>query len=166
MNRNSVFSAAMIALAMFASACSQSSNPTAAGPAIGGPTSGDPGVLAKLFEPAAYVDPIDNSNYRLVFSAYASGSSNSEPMIATRTIERVEFEVRAPSGALIDKETAREVVTSGIQTGENSGSLSVVADVMWPVSSSISRGSYVVAVVRGKNGEVLTRRAELPMSAQ
>ncbi|MBC8145725.1 MAG: hypothetical protein H7X80_09065 [bacterium] len=168
MNRNSFFSTGLVALALFASACSQSTSPTGPGSnsQIGGNTQGNPGILAKLSEPSAFVDPIDNANYRLVFSAYAVGSSDSEPMRATRAIDKVVFEVHAPSGAIIDSETAREVSLSGIKLQEDQASLSVNADVTWPVSASISRGSYVLAIVHGRNGEVLIRRADLPFESR
>jgi hypothetical protein len=86
-------------------------------------------------------------------------------MRATRTIERVDFEVHAPGGALIDRRTTNEIELSGVTDGEDRASISVVADATWPVSASISRGSYVLAIVRGHNGEVLVRRANMPFDA-
>lgn len=164
MKTNSFISAGLVALAMLVTACEPASNPTSQNndSQLGGATSGSPGILAKLSEPMAYVDPLNVRNYRLVFSAYATGTSDSEPMVATRTIDKVEFEVRTVNGVLIERLTAREVELSGIRSADDIGSISVTAAVMWPVTASVSNGSYVLAVVRGNHGEVLVRRAEMP----
>src|SRR5687768_16867887 len=156
MRRASFFSIGVALLAMVMSACSSSENPTTSSniDATGG-ASENPGILARLHNPTLTIAPIDQVRYQLIFSAGASGTSDSEPMVAVRTIREVEFEIHAPNGSLIDTRVAREIVTTGVMGDESVASLTVIADSEWQRNVRIQEGTYAIANVRGRNGELL-----------
>jgi hypothetical protein len=163
MKRGSLLSAGLVALALAASACSESTSPSTINTSI--ESSGNEGILAMLQNPQVMADAVTPSTYHLLFTAGASGASDSEPMVAARTIETVAFEIHAPNGALIAQTSAREVATTGVTNGENSASLTVIADTEWEKTRKIDAGSYVIGYVHGHNGELLVTRAPMPVRA-
>jgi hypothetical protein len=170
MKRGTILSAGLLALALMTSACSQSSNPTSSTAStvgtssVGGEVAGDPGVLAKLQDPQVSVQAtVPGQAPRLLFTAGASGSPTSESMIAARTIESVDFEIRAADNSIIDRETTQNILTTGVLGPDQTASLTVFADRSWDRYVAVAdRGAYIIGIVHGRNGEVLVTRADLP----
>jgi hypothetical protein len=163
MKRGSLLSIGLAALAVMISACSQSSNPTASGNNEQASVNGSPGILARLHNPEVLASMVNTAEYRLLFTAGASGTSDSEPMVAARTITTVDFEIHAPDGGLISRATSDEVVTTGVQGDEGVASLTVFADTEWALPSRLEQGTYVLGIVHGRNGEMLVTRADVPV---
>lgn len=168
MKRSSILSAGLAALALMVSACSQTSNPTASTtPTVNENSTqipGQPGILARLQDPVLTADLGPTSTVRFIWAAGASGTSNAPAMIAARSIERVDFQVHDPSGLIIDTRTTNAIPT-GVMRDNGVASITIVADTEWPMVTRIEEGSYVVAIVRGINGEELSMRATIPQPA-
>lgn len=161
MKRGSVLSMGIIALTMLISACSDSSSPISPTVNTLGNVEGDPGILASLQDPQVSVQVGEPGQVRLLFTAGASGTTESESMRAARIIESVEFEVRTETNALVDREMTTNVVTTGVIRPDDQASLTVFADSDWDSVEPIQRGRYLIGIVRGRNGEVLVTRAEI-----
>jgi hypothetical protein len=163
MNRGSVLSMGLLALTLMVSACSQSSNPTATSIGATSETGGDPGILAKLHDPQVGIQASAQGNLpRLVFSAGASGTSDSESMIAARTIESVTFEIHEANGGIVDSETTQNVMRTGVLGPDHEASVTVFAEGYWDSVAPLERGAYLIGIVRGRNGEMLVTRTEIP----
>lgn len=163
MNRGSILTTGLLALTLMVSACSQSSNPTSSVGASSMENGGEPGILAKLHDPQVGIQASGQGNPpRLVFSAGASGPTESESMIAARTIASVTFEIHEASGVIVDSETTENVMRTGVRGPNDEASLTVFAESFWDSVAPLDRGAYLIGIVRGRNGEVLVTRTEIP----
>ena len=176
MNRVSLLSTGLAALALMVSACSQSSSPTSA-LGIGAESETDQaGILAKLQDPqvSVWAAPQEQTG-RIQFTAGASGTSESESIRATREIVSVDFEIYEPGGDLIDRTTTTNVYTSGVRipgtyldsTSDggpgivgDAASLTVTAEASPVPRAMLDRAGYVIGIVHGRNGERLVVRAD------
>lgn len=161
MKPTSLYALAAVMTVMM-SACS-GSNPTSSDTrsSLGGSRTENPGILARLSNPSVEIGQISSESYNVMFVAGASGASDSEPMVAVRTITSVDFEFYGPGGAMLSNLTARDVYSTGVVRDDQVASLTVVGETKAPIAT-IRNASYVVAVVHGRNGETLIRRADIP----
>jgi hypothetical protein len=117
--------------------------------------------LYESLNPQFNVVPAPGGGYTFIFSAGASGTSDSPDMRALRSINSVTFTVYAPDGRAYDSLTTNDVPTSGVQNSGGGASLTATASAEWRPSDAPPPGTRVIARAYATDG-VIVRMAEVP----
>jgi hypothetical protein len=117
--------------------------------------------VLEILNPHFDVVPTPEGPYALIFSAGASGTSDSPSMRALRSIREVSFVVFDPDGRAIDSMRTTEIPTSGIQNSDGGASLTATARVEWAPGTAPALGTRVLMRATADDGEIL-RLAEVP----
>lgn len=119
--------------------------------------------MYESLHPAFDAVPNGDGSFSFIFSAAASGTSDSPQMRLMRGISSVTFTVHDGSGMAIDSITTTDIPASGVQGEDGNASLTATARVSWRPASPPMPPMQVVMRAVGTEG-VIVRVAELPVA--
>lgn len=152
---------ALVAL-VAAAGCSSTRNATTGGAALDRvATERQSSPVYESLHPALDVVPNGDGSYSFIFSAAASGASDSPQMRLLRGIRSVTFTVHDATGE-VDSVTTTDIPASGVQGAEGEASLTATARVAWRPSGPLRPPVQIVMRATAEQG-VIVRVADIAM---